>query len=293
MRQKAIRRRIPANRRADANGPGTPGSSPSSGLRRRIKAAADRKLPEPSKDVNTLRRSRSEPPVLRGVYFEKVSAEEEDQGVLCRPVTWADIFTSPEISTPRFPRKCYQKDAKVVVSVTVEGSAGPIQTLVKLGSNVEETINLVITKYNEEGRIPPLDKHSASICQLHQSYFSLQSKLHFRIRILKFLNFYGVALLFAIGVERGFGLSKSDLIGDIGCRNFYLRKYSDQRNNANKEEKIPNSSYEVDVKPKSSCDQSVISTSSSSSSFFYPNIKKIILNTRRFCNFFGCIPCIG
>ncbi|XP_073053972.1 uncharacterized protein [Primulina eburnea] len=180
MREKVLRRRIPASRREKTNYHGTPRSSQSLAVRQRIKPAADRKFLEPSKYVSILKRSKSEPSLLKGVggseteAVEKVAAEE-DERVQCRPVTWVDIFTSPEISTPRFPRKCYQKDAKVVVNVTVEGSAGPIQTLVKLGSNVEETINLVIIKYNEEGRIPPLDKHSASTCQLHQSYFSLQS----------------------------------------------------------------------------------------------------------------------
>ncbi|XP_075473441.1 uncharacterized protein At4g22758-like [Primulina tabacum] len=213
---------------------GTPRSSQSSAVRQRIKPAADRKFLEPSKYVSILKRSKSEPSLLKGVggseteAVEKVSAEE-DERVLFRPVTWVDIFTSPEISTPRFPRKCYQKDAKVVVNVTVEGSAGPIQTLVKLGSNVEETINLVIIKYNEEGRIPPLDKHSASTCQLHQSYFSLQS------------------------------LSKSDLIGDTSCRSLYLRKYScSDEHNANSEEDISNSSYQVNVELNSSGSRSII-----------------------------------
>lgn len=70
----------------------------------------------------------------------------------------------------------YRKDAKVVVNVTVEGSPGPIRTMVKLGSNVEETIKLVVSKYNEEGRTPYLNKDAASTSELHHSYFSLESK---------------------------------------------------------------------------------------------------------------------
>ncbi|XP_073135981.1 uncharacterized protein At4g22758 [Henckelia pumila] len=255
MRHRLLRRRIPANRKAKYSN--DPTSSPSSDFRRRIKhAAADKRFLGPSNIL--IKRSKSEPSLIKR---SSLAAEEDDQGVFCRPVTWVDIFTPPEISPPRFPRKSYQKDAKVVVNVTVEGSAGPIQTLVKLGSNVEETINLVINKYNQEGRIPPLDKHSASTCQLHQSYFSLQS------------------------------LSKSELIGDIGCRSFYLRKYSsDHQHMANGEENISNSSYQVDVKLNSSGDQSTISFTSL---FFHRNIEKIMVRTRRFCNFFGCIPCIG
>lgn len=48
--------------------------------------------------------------------------------------------------------------------------------MVKLGSSVEETIKLVIDKYGEEGRTPRLDKNAMSIFELHNSYFSLQSK---------------------------------------------------------------------------------------------------------------------
>ena len=70
----------------------------------------------------------------------------------------------------------YKKDAKVVLNVTVEGSTGPIKTMVKLGSSVEETINNIVDKYNEEGRNPKLDKDAASSLELHHSYFSLQSK---------------------------------------------------------------------------------------------------------------------
>lgn len=112
MREKVRRRRIPANRRENTIDPGTP-RSPSSEVRRRIKPDADRKFMESSKDVSILKRSKSEPPLLKGVggseteAVEKMAAEE-DEGVLCRPVTWVDIFTSPEISAPRFPRKCYQ-----------------------------------------------------------------------------------------------------------------------------------------------------------------------------------------
>lgn len=70
----------------------------------------------------------------------------------------------------------YNKEAKVVVNVTVEGSPGPVRTMVKLGSSVEETIKLVINKYCEEGRTPRLDKNAMSTFELHHSYFSLQSK---------------------------------------------------------------------------------------------------------------------
>ena len=70
----------------------------------------------------------------------------------------------------------YEKDAKVVITVTVEGSPGPIRALVKLGAIVEDIIKLFIKKYEEEGRTPRLDHHASSSFDLHLSYFSLQSK---------------------------------------------------------------------------------------------------------------------
>lgn len=118
--------------------------------------------------------------------------------ILFRPQTCSDIFVSPDYlisGSPQSFQKGYKKDAKVVVDVTVEGSPGAVRTMVKLGSSVDETIRLVIDKYSEEGRTPPLDKNRAhSSFQLYQSYFSLQS------------------------------LSNTDVIGDIGSRSFYLRK---------------------------------------------------------------------
>ncbi|KAF3647425.1 hypothetical protein FXO37_19980 [Capsicum annuum] len=74
-----------------------------------------------------------------------------------------------------FVQKGYKQEAKVVIDVTVEGSPGPVRTMVKLGSSVDETIRLVIDKYSEEGRTPRLDKNNVdSSFQLYQSYFSLQ-----------------------------------------------------------------------------------------------------------------------
>lgn len=70
----------------------------------------------------------------------------------------------------------YNKEAKVVVDVSVEGSPGPIRTMVKLGSSVEDTIKLVVDKYSEEGRTPKIDRNAASSFQLYDSHFSLQGK---------------------------------------------------------------------------------------------------------------------
>lgn len=74
----------------------------------------------------------------------------------------------------KFGRQGYNKDGKVVINVSVEGSPGPVRTMVKLGSSVEDTIKIVVDKYAEEGRTPKLDCNSG--LELHHSYFSLQSK---------------------------------------------------------------------------------------------------------------------
>ncbi|XP_019445083.1 PREDICTED: uncharacterized protein At4g22758 isoform X2 [Lupinus angustifolius] len=104
------------------------------------------------------------------------------------------LFPSSPYSHSNNQIKGYNKEAKVVVNVTVEGSPGPIRTMVKLGSSVEDTIKRVIDRYREEGRSPKLDPNPSSFFQLHDSHFSLQS------------------------------LDKSDVIGDVGSRSFYLRK---------------------------------------------------------------------
>ncbi|XVF10751.1 hypothetical protein REPUB_Repub07fG0209700 [Reevesia pubescens] len=128
---------------------------------------------------------------------------EGEGAPLFRPQICTDVFASspsllglgfgsPSSSSPKQGFEGYNKDAKVVINVSVEGSPGPVRSMVKLGSSVEEIINLVVDKYAEEGRTPKLDCNSG--LELHHSYFSLQS------------------------------LDKSLLIGDAGSRSFYLRK---------------------------------------------------------------------
>jgi len=68
------------------------------------------------------------------------------------------------------------QEAKVVVSVTVEGSVGPVKAMVRLGASVGEAIAAVLERYAREGRSPRLDPAAAQSFQLHHSHFSLQSK---------------------------------------------------------------------------------------------------------------------
>ncbi|KAK1436171.1 hypothetical protein QVD17_01949 [Tagetes erecta] len=131
----------------------------------------------------------------------------DDGGVMAQRRTCTDSFSSshdlvlPYSHSPKI--EGYNKDGKVVVNVTVEGSPGAVRTMLKLGSSVEETMEIIRKQYNSEGRTPQLDQHSLSTFELHQSYFSLHC------------------------------LDKSDMIGDIGSRSFYMRKCKDDNSNSN------------------------------------------------------------
>ncbi|KAI3453566.1 hypothetical protein Pfo_010229 [Paulownia fortunei] len=259
MSERDLRRRVTANRRAISNSR-APRPSPSPAARRRIRPSGGRKLWRPSENVKGLKRSKSEPSLWKAGGGEVAVAasceEEEEEGVLYRPRTCTDIFPSPDNSVPRSPGKCsegYNKDAKVVVNVTVEVSPGPIRTMVELGSNVEDMIKLVVKKYKEEGLTPDLDKDAASTCELHHSYFSLQS------------------------------LSKSDLIGDVGSRSFYLRKCSSSgRSDDSRTDKTSASSNQLDISPLPFLP-----------SFMDRKIKKIIRRTRIVWKILGCVPGTG
>lgn len=119
-----------------------------------------------------------------------------------RPHTCYDVlapdspFAGSSSSSLLLPpdRRTPWEEAKVVVNVTVEGSAGPVRAMVSLGSSVRDAIAAVVERYHREGRSPRLDPASAESFQLHHSHFSLQS------------------------------LNKNDKIGDVGGRNFYLHK---------------------------------------------------------------------
>ncbi|KAL4383524.1 hypothetical protein GQ457_15G010000 [Hibiscus cannabinus] len=198
MSEKSLRRRLPRCRR-----PRLPHPSPTPRLHRRSLKKHDR----------ILKRCASEPCLWSSVTEDQqtgsgFSGSETggDPLPLVRPRTCTDVFAlSPSLpglcspsSSPKlgfeFGMHGYNKDAKVVINVSVEGSPGPVRTMVRLGTSVDDTIKLVVDKYAEEGRTPKLD--SGSGLELHHSYFSLES------------------------------LEKSMSIGDAGSRSFYLRKNS-------------------------------------------------------------------
>ncbi|CAN1333116.1 Uncharacterized protein At4g22758 [Linum perenne] len=165
--------------------------------------------PSPRRRIRrVLTRSASEP-IIRLIAKEEEAAEFDDPPLLQfhqrNSFTCVDGFSSSSPSLPGLSSfDGYSRDAKVVVNVTVEGSPGPVRTMVKLGSTVEDTIKLVVNKYSEEGRTPKLNRGSSdhhhhdpsSSYELHHSHFSLRC------------------------------LEKSELIGDVGSRSFYLRRNS-------------------------------------------------------------------
>ncbi|KAJ9147787.1 hypothetical protein P3X46_029908 [Hevea brasiliensis] len=204
MSERSFRRRFSASGSRKSRPP-HPSPSPST------RTPPPRRSVKQSKPIKILKRCSSEPMLWKiseggGISESEVQQQRslwsaDESGVFPRPHTYTDVFASSPSLMTFSPRSFegYKKDAKVVVNVTVEGSPGPVRTMVKLGSSVEDTIKLVVDKYAEEGRTPKLDKDAASSCELHHSYFSLQS------------------------------LDKSELIGDIGNRSFYLRRSSSNR----------------------------------------------------------------
>jgi hypothetical protein len=79
----------------------------------------------------------------------------------------------------------------VVVSVTVEGSVGPVKAMVRLGASVGEAIAAVVERYAREGRSPRLDPAAADSFQLYHSYFTLESKttlLHYTLSQMYMTN---------------------------------------------------------------------------------------------------------
>ncbi|KAK1558309.1 hypothetical protein Q3G72_000957 [Acer saccharum] len=184
MSEKNLRRRVQTNaaRKGSGRPPQSHHPSPSPSPRNRSS--------KQSKPVKILKRSASEPSLWGscsdsggdgdgdGDDLKRMSfGYGEGAGALYGPHTSTEIFaSSPSLLSfsPQTTIEGSRKDAKVVVNVTVEGSPGPIRAMVKLGSNVDETIKLVVDKYNEQGRTPKIDRDTASSLELHHSYFSLQ-----------------------------------------------------------------------------------------------------------------------
>lgn len=220
-----------------------------------------------SKLVKTLKRCSSAPLLIsRGSHIH----EDDDDGVdlvaqysfrsgrggtLFRPQTFSNAFVSSPSLFPSSPTiysnemKGYDKEAKVVVNVTIEGSTGPVRTMVKLGSTVEDTISHVVDKYREEGRSPKIDSNVPSSFQLYLSYFSLQ------------------------------GLDKSEVIGNVNSRSFYLRMSNGESSTLNSSES------DHDLANRSSANPQILLPS-----FVSRKINKIVRRAHRLWNILVCSP---
>ncbi|XVF13279.1 hypothetical protein REPUB_Repub08aG0195000 [Reevesia pubescens] len=268
MSEKSLRRRLPRCRR-----PRLP--YPSSTPRLRTPPPNRRSEKRSSKHGRILKRCVSEPCLwssvvdlghedqqIRSSFF--LGSEGEGGVPLFRPQTCTDVFaSSPSLlgfASPSSPKQGfefgvqgYKKDAKVVINVSVEGSPGPVRTMVKLGSSVEETIKLVADKYTEEGRTPKLDCNSG--LELHHSYFSLQS------------------------------LDKSLLIGDAGSRSFYLRKNS-SRHSSNG----ASNSFVSEIGPaRANSPPAIPPPTYLLPAFMARKLSKIVRRTRRLCKVLVCL----
>ncbi|XP_008798523.1 uncharacterized protein At4g22758 [Phoenix dactylifera] len=203
------RRRAPATGGGGGRRGRPPFASPNPTAHRRTPTPLRRV--KPRKPVKVLTRSASEPILWTArLHPETTDGDASSRGMgdrshseigqpvcLPRPYTCSDVFSSsPFLQSPSPSSQHPSEEMKVVVSVTVEGSPGPVRAMVRLGASVEEAISVVVDKYGREGRSPKLDLEAAACFQLHHSHFSLQS------------------------------LNKSDKIGEVGSRSFYLRKSS-------------------------------------------------------------------
>ncbi|THG00154.1 hypothetical protein TEA_003347 [Camellia sinensis var. sinensis] len=298
MSERSLRRRISVSNRRATRLQHHPSPPP-----HRRTLAAHRRSSNPSSPTTTdiLQRYESEPTLWTVGFAGAVSygddSESDDAGVRRRVFPSPDVHghllfyrvaVASEISSKfggtrydqflslashpnttqmlifgEFRSAGYSKDAKVVVNVTVEGSPGPIRTLVKLGANVEDTIKLVINKYSEEGRRPHLDQDAVSTFELHHSYFSLAS------------------------------LNKWDVIGDVGSRSFYLRRGNSDRSSSSGKEMI-SASFPSEIVSVTRGSTSLPHTPSSF--FFLPpfiarKINKIIRRTRKLWKILGCLHC--
>ncbi|XP_077242989.1 PPR containing protein [Tasmannia lanceolata] len=214
-----------------------------------------RSKPPKQKPIKVLKRCSSEP-ILWTVRLVE-DHDPKPELLLFRPHTCTDVFTSSCRSLPPSPNNYekYGEDPKVVVNVTVEGSPGPVRTMVRLGQSVDETIKNVIDKYRDEGRSPRLDRDIGSCFELHHSYFSLES------------------------------LNKTDRIGDLGTRSFFLRKSCsinrerDVEEDEGRKEELVNLGAPPIVVPLLF------------SSFIAGRIRKIGRRTRKFWKVLGCMVC--
>ncbi|GLJ46420.1 hypothetical protein SUGI_0978270 [Cryptomeria japonica] len=157
-----------------------------------------------------LRRTASEPNLWQGALhwddedLEKEGKMKKKEKFLWRPQTLSDLFDgfytvsalpprTPVASIFHKPEKLFAECDKFLVTVTVEGSTGPIKLIVRKEDTVIDLIKLTIDSYAKEGRHPELDS-DINMFELHLSNFSMES------------------------------LKRSDNVAELGSRTFFLRQ---------------------------------------------------------------------
>ncbi|XP_030524622.1 uncharacterized protein At4g22758 [Rhodamnia argentea] len=216
-----------------------------------------------------LKRSSSEPSLGRFGSVEdgvgrSIVRRSNHGGSLSRRETGMDVYAASAASSssssllgmtsPPPNYEGLEGDAKVVVNVTVEGSPGPIRAMVRLGSSVEDTVRLVMDRYGREGRAPKLQPHDAlASFELHPSHFSLH------------------------------GLDKSELIGHVGSRSFYLRRSSNGRSTSE-----ASASFIPEAVPAKSSSPAILPSLFLAPTFVARRIGKIIRRTPKLWRFFIC-----
>ncbi|KAL0904140.1 hypothetical protein M5K25_026214 [Dendrobium thyrsiflorum] len=187
-----------------------------------------------------------------------------------RPHTCTDVMSPSR--WPKSPSAAMgdsTEETKVVVSVAVEGSPGPVKAMLRLGASVEEAIAVVVDQYGREGRSPRLNQQALASFELHHSHFSLHS------------------------------LNKSEKIGEIGGRNFYLRtKSSSHSFNSEREENDIGRfcTNEVnEIHQAAAATDSLNSAVISSHPFFTTiarNFSKIERRSKKICKMVACFLCV-
>eukprot|EP01018_Ginkgo_biloba_P018264 Gb_36682 [translate_table: standard] len=182
---------------------------------RDLTPGSERRRRRNARVYNVLRRTVSEPilsrPTTTWLSDDEVAvvaeaAKKKKEKELIRPQTLSDIFDrSPITSSPWLPprtpssssfhksEKSFLDEDRILVSITVEGSTGPIKAIVKKGATVNDVIKLTIDKYAREGRYPVLDSNT-DMFELHVSNFSMES------------------------------LNRTDRVGELSTRTFFLRQ---------------------------------------------------------------------
>ncbi|XP_071702356.1 uncharacterized protein At4g22758-like [Rutidosis leptorrhynchoides] len=256
MSEKLLRRRFPISHRIKP-----PHPSHNHSTHRKTVTKRSSNIKSYSK---LIKRCNSEPTLLAagisiaGDEHHRLTPPSDSSCLMFQNRIAANVFSSSPELFPNSPDKIskgYNKDAKVVVKVMVEGSVGPVRAMVKLGSSVDQTIQIVMNKYNAEGRSPKLDQDAMTSFELHHSNFSLQC------------------------------LDRSYMIGEIGSRSFYMRKSG----NNNDEDVCSNAS--IDSKIAKIGQEDISSLSSDSffhSSVYHNNLNKLIKCTSSIWRFLGC-----